>query len=79
MGPVLGANVIEKVGPLRMPVDDETVQRVWQYLRRFNRDPDEIQEFEFDPQKTEGTPLECLKTLIRFVYSILFFLRSISL
>ena len=25
MGPVLGANVMEKVGPLRMPVDDETV------------------------------------------------------
>lgn len=57
----------------------EAVQRVWQYLRRFNRDPDEIQEFEFDPQKTEGTPLECLKTLIRFVYSILFFLRFIPL
>ena len=25
VGPVLGANVVEKVGPLRMPVDDETV------------------------------------------------------
>ena len=25
MGPLLGAKVMEKVGPLRMPVDDETV------------------------------------------------------
>ena len=43
----------------------EAVQRVWQYLRRFNKDEREIQDFEFVPQRTEGSPMECLKVLLR--------------
>lgn len=43
------------------------MQRVWQYLRRFNIDEREIQDFEFVPQRTEGSPMECLKVLLRLV------------
>ena len=43
------------------------MQRVWQYLRRFNKDEREIQDFEFVPQRTEGSPMECLKVLLRLV------------
>ena len=43
------------------------MQRVWQYLRRFNKDPREIQDFEFVPQTTEGSPMECLKVLLKLV------------
>ena len=46
--------------------NSEGVQRVWQYLRRFNKDPRRIQEFYFDTQRIEGSPRECLETLIRF-------------
>ena len=47
--------------------NSEAVQRVWQYLRRFNEDPRMVQDFYFDAHNTEGSPKECLKTLIRFV------------
>lgn len=45
----------------------EAIQRVWQYLRRFNEDPGTIKDFEFVPQRTEGNPMECLEELIRLL------------
>ena len=56
--------------------NSEAVQRVWQYLRRFNKDPRRIQEFYFDAERTEGSPKDCLKTLIRFEF---FFQSGITL
>ena len=44
----------------------EAVQRVWQYLRLYNADPSLIKEFYFEAHRSEGSPEECLATLIRF-------------
>lgn len=56
--------------------NSEAVQRVWQYLRRFNKDPRLIQEFYFDVERTEGSPKECLKTLIRFEFFPIWYYSS---
>ena len=64
-------NVLSGLGE-RGPLFDEdefrseAVQRVWQYLRLYNADPRRIQEFYFEAQRSEGSPEECLTTLIRF-------------
>ena len=49
-------------------LQSEAVQRVWQYLRLYNKDPTRIQHFNFDARnKRDDNPEECLETLIGFV------------
>ncbi|CAH3163087.1 unnamed protein product, partial [Porites evermanni] len=65
------AKILKRKVPNESPLFDdeefrsEAIQRVWQYLRRFNEDPGKIKDFEFVPQRTEGNPMECLEELIR--------------